>query len=132
MHGLDFNIEVTGFEMGEIDLRIASLDQPSERDDDPADALPTARRHLPEAARGWPHRVSPTTACSCAEPLPTRSPTTTSPMAMPTASRSVPRVSSSVTAASSSSSAGTARATTPEGEHYKSRSSSRAIVKTCH
>ena len=41
MHGLDFNIEVTGFEMGEIDLRIASLDQPPERDDDPADALPT-------------------------------------------------------------------------------------------
>jgi len=41
VHGLDFNIEVTGFEMGEIDLRIASLDQPPERDDDPADALPT-------------------------------------------------------------------------------------------
>ena len=40
MHGLDFNIEVTGFEMGEIDLRIASLDEPPERDDDPADALP--------------------------------------------------------------------------------------------
>ena len=39
--------------------------------------------------------VSPTTACSCAEPSPTRSPTTTSPVAMPmrTASRSVPRVS---------------------------------------
>src|SRR5205085_926819 len=28
LSGLDFNIEVTGFEMGEIDLRIASLDVP--------------------------------------------------------------------------------------------------------
>jgi DNA modification methylase len=40
VHGLDFNIEVTGFEMGEIDLRIASLDAPPERDDDPADVVP--------------------------------------------------------------------------------------------
>src|ERR1700757_2623694 len=40
VHGLDFDIEVTGFEMGEIDLRIASLDEPPERDDDPADAVP--------------------------------------------------------------------------------------------
>src|SRR5438105_5494402 len=31
--GLDFNIEVIGFEMGEIDLRIASLDDLPERDD---------------------------------------------------------------------------------------------------
>jgi DNA modification methylase len=38
--GLDFNIEVTGFEMGEIDFRIASLEGLSEADDDPADALP--------------------------------------------------------------------------------------------
>src|SRR5215469_9062796 len=35
LQGLDFNIEVTGFEMGEIDLRILSLDEPTERDDDP-------------------------------------------------------------------------------------------------
>jgi ParB-like chromosome segregation protein Spo0J len=40
VHGLDFNIEVTGFEMGEIDLRIASLDEAPERDDDPADVVP--------------------------------------------------------------------------------------------
>src|SRR5437764_3717659 len=40
VHGLDFDIEVTGFEIGEIDLRIASLDEPPERDDDPADAVP--------------------------------------------------------------------------------------------
>jgi DNA modification methylase len=38
--GLDFDIEVTGFEMGEIDLRIASLEEPPEPDDDPADELP--------------------------------------------------------------------------------------------
>ena len=40
LHGLDFNIEVIGFEMGEIDLRIASLEDVSKQDDDPADALP--------------------------------------------------------------------------------------------
>src|SRR5438445_601207 len=34
---LNFNIEVTGFEVGEIDLRIASLDAMPEPDDDPAD-----------------------------------------------------------------------------------------------
>ena len=33
LHGLDFSVEVTGFEMGEIDLRIASLDEPPERGD---------------------------------------------------------------------------------------------------
>ena len=38
--GLDFNIEDTGFEMGEIDLRIASLEDPPEATDDPADVLP--------------------------------------------------------------------------------------------
>jgi DNA modification methylase len=37
---LDFDIEVTGFEMGEIDLRIASLEDMPEQDDDPADAVP--------------------------------------------------------------------------------------------
>ena len=39
---LDFNIEDTGFEVGEIDLRIASLDNPLEGSDDPADVLPGA------------------------------------------------------------------------------------------
>jgi DNA modification methylase len=38
--GLDFDIEVTGFEMGEIDLRIASLEDLPDQADDPADALP--------------------------------------------------------------------------------------------
>jgi len=37
---LDFDIEVTGFEMGEIDLRIASLEDEAEPGDDPADTLP--------------------------------------------------------------------------------------------
>jgi len=39
LQGLDFSIEVTGFEMGEIDLRILSLDDAIEPDDDPADAV---------------------------------------------------------------------------------------------
>jgi DNA modification methylase len=38
--GLDFDIEVIGFEVGEIDLRIASLEDPPEHDDDPADVIP--------------------------------------------------------------------------------------------
>jgi DNA modification methylase len=38
--GLDFSLEVTGFEMGEIDLRIASLDDLPETANDPADVLP--------------------------------------------------------------------------------------------
>src|SRR3984893_726868 len=40
LHGLDFTLEATGFDMGEIDLRIASLEEPPERDDDPADVVP--------------------------------------------------------------------------------------------
>jgi DNA modification methylase len=40
VEGLDFNIEVTGFEMGEIDLRIGSLEDLSNQEDDPADILP--------------------------------------------------------------------------------------------
>jgi DNA modification methylase len=38
--GLDFSLELTGFEMGEIDLRIASLDDPPETNADPADVVP--------------------------------------------------------------------------------------------
>ena len=37
--GLDFNIEAIGFEMPEIDLRIASLDEVPGHADDPADAV---------------------------------------------------------------------------------------------
>jgi len=38
--GLDFSLELTGFELGEIDLRIASLEDGPDRADDPADAVP--------------------------------------------------------------------------------------------
>jgi DNA modification methylase len=40
LSGLDFDIEVTGFEMGEIDLRIASLEETPAAGADPADILP--------------------------------------------------------------------------------------------
>jgi len=38
--GLDFSLELTGFEIGEIDLRIASLEDLPKPNDDPADLLP--------------------------------------------------------------------------------------------
>jgi ParB-like chromosome segregation protein Spo0J len=38
--GLDFSLEVTGFELGEIDLRIASLEDTSDRANDPGDVVP--------------------------------------------------------------------------------------------
>ena len=50
--GLDFNIEDTGFEMGEIDLRIASLEDPPEATDDPADVLPDVPAGLPLSKLG--------------------------------------------------------------------------------
>ena len=37
--GLDFSLELTGFEIAEIDLRIATLEDVPKSDDDPADAL---------------------------------------------------------------------------------------------
>jgi DNA modification methylase len=40
--GLDFSLEVTGFEMGEIDLRIAALEESLAPSDDPTDVLPEA------------------------------------------------------------------------------------------
>src|SRR3984893_17779008 len=39
LEGLDFSLEVTGFEMGEIDLRINSLEEKPAQDADPADVL---------------------------------------------------------------------------------------------
>jgi DNA modification methylase len=50
--GLDFNIEVTGFEMAEIDLRIASLEDMPPHDDDPADILPEAPASSPISKPG--------------------------------------------------------------------------------
>jgi len=60
--GLDFDIEVTGFEMGEIDLRIASLDDVPEQGDDPADVVPeiSAGPAISKLGDVWvlgPHRV---------------------------------------------------------------------------
>jgi DNA modification methylase len=40
LSGLDFSLELTGFEIAEIDLRIASLDDLPESNSNPADALP--------------------------------------------------------------------------------------------
>src|SRR5438105_9842167 len=40
LSGLDFSLELTGFEMAEIDLRIASLDDLPESNSTPAEALP--------------------------------------------------------------------------------------------
>jgi hypothetical protein len=40
LQGLDFSLEITGFEMGEIDLRIESLDKTPPESDDPIDAAP--------------------------------------------------------------------------------------------
>ena len=40
LSGIDFSLEVIGFEMAEIDLRISSLDDMPEEGDDPADVLP--------------------------------------------------------------------------------------------
>ena len=41
---LDFSLEVTGFEMGEIDLRIEGLSLDGHGQDDPADALDAIAR----------------------------------------------------------------------------------------
>jgi ParB-like chromosome segregation protein Spo0J len=49
--GLDFCLELTGFEMGEIDLRIASLEDVPERDD-PADLVPEVRAGPPVSKIG--------------------------------------------------------------------------------
>src|SRR6516225_2712790 len=59
---LDFDIEVTGFEMGEIDLRIASLEDEGEPGDHPADTLrePPARPPISKRGDLWHlrrHRV---------------------------------------------------------------------------
>jgi len=54
--GLDFDIEVTGFETGEIDLRIASLEDMPEQDDD-------RRMPCPKSQRG--HRLARSAICGC-------------------------------------------------------------------
>ena len=62
LSGLDFDIEVTGFEMGEIDLRIAWLEDIPTAGSDPADILPEVLAVPPVSKIGdlWllgPHRV---------------------------------------------------------------------------
>jgi 16S rRNA G966 N2-methylase RsmD len=52
LSGLDFDIEVTGFEMGEIDLRIASLAETPAADSDPADILPEVSAAAPVSKVG--------------------------------------------------------------------------------
>jgi DNA modification methylase len=52
LSGLDFEIEVTGFEMGEIDLRIASLEDTPAAGSDPADILPEVSAGAPISKLG--------------------------------------------------------------------------------
>jgi ParB-like chromosome segregation protein Spo0J len=57
--GLDFKIEVTGFEMGEIDLRIASLEDLPETTADPATFARSDDRSADQQARGLMASRSP-------------------------------------------------------------------------
>src|SRR5438270_1548675 len=50
--GLDFSIELTGFEMAEIDLRIAAFEELSEASDDPADTVPEFPGRCPVSKHG--------------------------------------------------------------------------------
>src|SRR5262249_47551751 len=52
LSGLDFDIEVTGFEIGEIDLRIASLEETAAAGSDPADILPEVSAAPPVSKPG--------------------------------------------------------------------------------
>ena len=57
---LDFSLEVTGFEMGEIDLRIQALEMTAEGPPDPADTLPPTGPQVSRAGDLWllgSHRV---------------------------------------------------------------------------
>jgi len=57
---LDFSLEVTGFEMGEIDLRIEGLEVAAEGAPDPADTLPPTGPQVSRAGDLWllgSHRV---------------------------------------------------------------------------
>ena len=72
LSGLDFNIEVTGFEMGEIDLRIASLDDAIKVSDDPADRVPEPSTVPPLSKVGdfSPGFSVPTTSCAATPETP--------------------------------------------------------------
>jgi DNA modification methylase len=64
---LDFNLEATGFAMGEIDLTIESLDKPAkEASDDEADATPSHGPAMTQPGDLWflgPHRLLCAGAC---------------------------------------------------------------------
>jgi DNA modification methylase len=49
---LDFSLETTGFEMGEIDLRIEGLDSGADPQDDPADVIPPTPKRPPVSRTG--------------------------------------------------------------------------------
>jgi DNA modification methylase len=70
--GLDFNVKVTGFEMGEIDLRIAAFEEAPAQADDPADAVPEvlAGPSVSQIGDLWvlgPHRLLCGTALASAD-----------------------------------------------------------------
>ena len=73
---LDFSLELTGFEMGEIDLRIASLDDVPDPADDPADAIPELPARPPLSKRGdlWRLERSPRFVWQCPRPSRLRHP----------------------------------------------------------
>jgi len=52
MLGLDFNVEITGFEIGEIDLRIAAFDETPAQAEDPADIMPEPLERPPVSKIG--------------------------------------------------------------------------------
>jgi len=58
---LDFSLELTGFDMGEIDFRIMGLEEAPKPEDDPADEVPElARTPVSQAGDLWqlgPHRL---------------------------------------------------------------------------
>src|SRR5690348_4821088 len=71
--GLDFNIEVIGFEMGEIDLRIASLDDLPEPDD-LADMVPAIPAGPPLSKIGIYGSSVVTGSCAATLSMPPTSP----------------------------------------------------------
>jgi DNA modification methylase len=51
--GVDFSLELTGFDVGEIDLRIASLEDAPGLADDPGDALPELSTPVSKIGDSW-------------------------------------------------------------------------------
>jgi ParB-like chromosome segregation protein Spo0J len=72
--GLDFSRELTGFEMGEIDLRIASLEDVPDQADDPSDALPEFSTQPPVSKSGICRCSVAIVCCAAALSMSRRSP----------------------------------------------------------